>query len=242
MKPCITCHEKPTKNGIYKAHLEHFVEKQLPKTNTHYHNKDGFKFHMNNLKPDTCIFYFSTLHRDFTKSIQMREKAYGKLENSGVSKTNSDGKVTFYLECPQLYMNDDGKVYSRHVHFLYWNSKSLDWNMNLYTTEILCEVDKEYIVKQMKKKDVILVDARKEDVFLKKHMTGAISLPYDKKWNEETVLEEISNVYKKYDGNKLIPIIIYCEKKCKKGYLVFKRLNKLGFYNTMHYENCSADF
>jgi hypothetical protein len=110
-KPCITCHSKPTKNGYYKAELLHNFIKFIPQTNKLFHNDVNQKIKLENLEPNTEIFYFATKYRDFTKTIQIRSKAYSKLENSGIAKVNSKGETTIHVECPQIYINDDKKVY-----------------------------------------------------------------------------------------------------------------------------------
>ena len=226
MKPCMTCHNKPIKNEIFKAELQHFADKNLPKDNKPYHNKDANKVHIIGLKPNKTIFYFATNEHDFTKSINPRIKAYDKLQNNGICKTNKNGETYAYLHCPQLYINSDDIVYSRHFHFLYWDDDKKNWNKNLFTHQILCNVDNEFVEKHMKKS--ILIDARPEKYYIKNHVKGAISMPYNKKWTEEMIFEKIKT------ENKLVPIILYCAKNCNMAYKLYKKLNKLEFYNTMH--------
>jgi rhodanese-related sulfurtransferase len=236
MKPCITCHNQPTKNGYFKAELQGFVKQKLPKDNKCYFEKDGPKINIENLKPNTTIFYFATKKRDFTKKIQMRLKAYGTLKNSGVVTTNQKGEVTIYLDCPQIYMNDDGKVYHRHFHFLYWDDNKNTWDKNLYTQKIICDVDKNFVKKYLKK--AVIVDALPEDSYEKNHIENAISLPYNSSWNEKTVIEKITAHHKKYKGDKLVPIIVYCwSDQCNAAHEVCVKLNRLGFYNVVHYKN-----
>jgi len=232
LKPCITCHSKPIKNGIYKAEIQHFAEKQLPKDNKCYHRKESVKIVLSGLKPDKTIFYFAAEERDFTKSIQHRLKAYGKLLNNGVCHTNSNGNCSIYLDCPQLYINDDDVVYSRHFHFIYWDNKNLKWNTDLFTQQILCEVDNNFVLKHMKKS--IVVDARLKEYYEKSHIKNAISLPYNKKWVDDIIFEEFKKSMKNYNNDKLIPIIIYCSKDHVDGHKLYTKLNKLGFYNTVH--------
>jgi hypothetical protein len=217
MKPCMTCLYKPVKNGIYEAHLEHFAEKQLPKDNKCFHKKDENiqKIKLSNLTPNKTIFYFGANERDFTKSIQSRLKAYGKLENSGVVRANKEGEAIVYLYCPQLYINYDDKVYSRHLHFLYWNDNLNKWNKNLYTQQVLCNISKELLEKQMKK--ICLVDVRLEG-----------SMPYNKRWTVEKVFEALGIK----DGNKLVPIVLYGKKDIDIVQQMHDKLNKLGFLNT----------
>jgi len=229
MKPCITCHGKPTKNGHYKAHLQHFAAKALPKDNTHYHDKTGSKFMLDNAKANRCIFYFGTTGRDFTLPIQMREKAYGNLKNSGVTRTDSDGNATIYLHCPQIYMNDDGKAYHRHFHFMYYDETTKSWENDLFTQPILCQIKKSEIAKYPK---AVLVDARSSHVYEEKHLPHAISIPVDEIVSVKSVFNAIHHV-KPDCEDKLVPIIVYCQKNCTASSHLADKLNKLGFYNIM---------
>ena len=243
MKPCITCHNKPIKNGIYKAHLEHFAEKQLPPNKKHFHNKNSMKLKVKGLKPSSTIFYFATKSRDFTKRIQMRTKAYGNLSNSGVTHTNNKGEAIIYIKCPQLYKNDNGKVYSRHFHFLYWSEKNNRWNHNLYTQQVLCTVDKSFVKKHMK--NAVIIDARFTKEYNQKHIEGAISVPFNKRYTDSDIFNKIkmSKIGKTNKmNNKLVPIIIYCSKGCNASKKLSIKLNKLGFYNIKDYENGLTDW
>lgn len=239
MKPCITCKNKPIKNGIYKAHLEHFTDKNLPKDNKCYHHKNGNKIIMLKLKPNKTVFYFATTERDFTKSINPQIKAYDNLKNSGVVRVNKDGEAVAYLKCPQLYRNVNDDVYSRHMHFLYWDDDKKLWDKNLYTQQILCNVNDAFVKKYTKKS--IIIDARSSEYYNKSHVKSAVNLPYNKRWTEESVIEELKKGMKNYNGNKLVPIIIYCSKGNNYGDKLYHKLNKLGFYNTMHAVGVSLD-
>jgi len=229
VKPCILCQSKPTKDGYYKTELLEKFIKFMPKTNKLYCNEANQKIHMSKLIPNTTIFYFATRTRDFAKPIQMRSSAYHKLENSGVVKVNSKGETTIHLKCPQVYRNDDGKVYHRHVHFIYWNDKNDTWGENLFTKKIICKIDENSVKKNLKK--AIIIDALPEKEYEEKHIKGSFSLPYNKRWTEEDVLKIVGK-------NKLKPIIVYSwNKNCDASKKVCLKLNKMEFYNLVHYEN-----
>ena len=231
MKDCLTCNDKPIKNSVYKKHLDTFIEKNLPKDNKHYHDKTASKIVLNNIKPNKCIFYFATTSNDFTKKIIHQLKAYGTLKNSGITKTDENGNANIYLHCPQLYINNNGNVYGRHFHFIYWNEIKKEWDKNLYTQQILCNIPKESIQKYSKK--AILIDAKPYENHIKNHIENSISIPYNKKWTEENIFEKI-HLIKKNCNDKLVPIILYCSHGSNDGFMLYKKLNKLGFFNTMH--------
>jgi rhodanese-related sulfurtransferase len=230
MKPCFTCSNKPINKAIFKGQMEDFFLKQLPKTNKCFRQKDGNKLELFNLQPNKTIFYFATKERDISKPIHSHVEAYGNLSNSGIVKVNKDGNATVYLKCPQLYLNTDSRVYSRHMHFLYWDDEKRNWSKTLYTKQILCNVDKSFLAKK-----AILVDARPVMDYTKSHIAGAINLPYNRRWTEDSVIEEFEKSFRNYDGNKLVPIVLYCSKGCDMGYKLYQKLNGLGFYNTFHF-------
>jgi len=236
MKACMTCHEKPIKSGTFKAELQNFADKRLPVNNKKYYNKDANKIKIFGLEPNKTIFYFATSERDFTKTIESRIKAYGNLENSGVSHLDEKGDCYIYLHCPQLYINSDDKVYSRHFHYLYWDDKKSDWNKSLFTQQIICNVDNDFLLKYMKKS--IVIDARLLKEYKENHIENAISMPYNKKWTTTKVFDEFKKIFNnsKLVNNKLVPIIIYCNGTIDEGIKLYKKLNKLGFYNTVHIE------
>lgn len=229
-KPCATCHNKPMKNGYYKAELLDRFINYLPTTNKIYCSASSPTLTLDKLKPNTSIFYFAPKNREFTKPIQMRYSAYSKLENSGVAKVNSKGETVVHLKFPQVYINeDDKKVYHRHFHFIYWDSKNNIWDKNLYTQKIIWNVNESFVKKNLKK--AIIIDALPLNHYNEKHIKGAYSLPYNKRWTEKDVEKIVGK-------NKLKPIIVYCwNKKCDAAEKVCIRLNKMGYYNLVHYEN-----
>ena len=96
MKACYSSGEKAIKNGVYKSHIEDFIKEQLPKTNKHFHKKGAPSKLIHGLKPNTCIFYFATKKKPITSKILKFEDAYGHLSNSGCTKSDSKGNVTFF--------------------------------------------------------------------------------------------------------------------------------------------------
>ncbi len=230
MKPCATCTTKPLKKGIYKAILKSFVKKNLPKSTKTYCNKKGYKIELSGLKPNKTIFYFGTESRDFRKSIQMRDIAYGKLKNSGVVKSDRKGNATFYLTCPQIYKEPLHKrIYSRHFHFLYYNSKKSVWSQKLYTHKILCDIHREDVKKYMRTHNVKIVDALPEKYYKEKHIYGALNIPHNKKMS-------ISKIVKMLGKDKNVPIIVYCySSKCNAAAKVCEKLDKMGYHNLLHY-------
>lgn len=192
------------------------------------------------LKPNKTIFYFATNSRDFSLSQMKFADAYNNLENSGTIKTDSKGSCNVSIHCPQVYIAEDGNVYSRHLHLVYWNDKKQDWEEDIYTHQIFCNVSKEFIKKYINKKSskVLLIDALPEDYYNKKHISNAINLPANYNWTLESVMERLPP-----GTHSTTPMIIYCyNQECTAAEKLYYKLNKLGFYNTMHYLGGISDW
>jgi rhodanese-related sulfurtransferase len=229
MKACYSCSSKPIKNGVYKSNLEEFIAKQLPKDNTHTHKIGSHSRIIKNLKPNTCIFYFASKKRDFTNPLQKFKDAYGTLKNSGVTRTDSKGNAKFFLDCPQVYISLSGKVHERHLHYLYWEQKNKMWNPNLYTQPLICDVNQEFVKKNMNK--ALIIDALPEKMYNKKHIKGAINIPYNKTVSHALLRKKCPKM------NKNHPIIVYCySKECEAALKLIRKLNKLGYANSVHYK------
>ena len=216
------------KNNTFNSYNEILLTKYLPKDNKCHCNKESRKIHLSGLKKNKTMFYFGAHERDFSKKLETQKKAYCKLENSGVTRVNKNGEATIYLDAPQLYINMDGNVYPRHFHCVYWSDTKNTWIKKLCTHELLTCFDIKNFDKIGKK--VTLFDARCKEIFDKKHINGFVSTPYTKNWTESSITANIKN----YDGNKLTPILIYSGKDMSIAVKLYKKLNKLGFYNTMH--------
>jgi rhodanese-related sulfurtransferase len=234
MKICNTCSTIPLSSKIYKAKYDNKIEDNLPKSNKRFHKQNTIKIKVEKLRPNTVIFYFATQTRDFTKPVISRDTAYGSLKNSGVTKSNMLGEAYFYLKCPQIYYLPNKKIYSRHFHFLYWSNNQ--WEKQIYTHKIFCDVNKLFVKKHINNKNVVIIDALPKESFDKNCIKGAINVPYDQKINKIKLINDIKHKIKKDVVPLSIPIIIYClDKNCEASGIVKERLDTLGFYNTLHY-------
>jgi len=200
------------------------------------------KVQLTGLKPNKTIFYFATNSRDFSLSQMKFADAYNHLENSGTIKTDSKGTCNVSIHCPQVYIAEDEQVYSRHLHLVYWNDKKQDWEENIYTHQIFCNVSKEFVKKYINKKSskvkVLIIDALPEDYYNKKHISNAINLPANHNWTLESVMAKLPP-----GTHSTTPMIIYCyNAECTAAEKLYYKLNKLGFYNTMHYLGGISDW
>jgi len=236
MKICNTCTSRSEGSpSIYKAKYDKFIEKYAPKTNRPYHNPDTIRVRVEGVKPETLIFYFAAMPRDFTKKILMRDSAYDKLQNSGVTKSNDKGIAYFYIKCPQIYQVPEKKIFSRHFHFLYWRDNQ--WEKTVYTHKILCNVDREFVLNYINRRNVIIIDALPRESFNEWHIEGAINVPYDRSINRAKLLKDIKMRTGKDEISLSVPIIIYSwDKYCEAAAIVKERLDRLGFCNTLYYQ------
>jgi len=241
--PCEVCHtQKLTgSNAIYKlksgdTHLRQY----LPHDNAPTKSNGLETVILEGLKPNSTIFFFAsnTPIPDFTSNITPFKKAYGHLENSGVARTDNNGRVSFKINCPRVYLAEDGEIYSRHIHWIYWNNKSKSWDTDIYTHQIFCNVDKKFVKKYINSKKVIIIDALSEESYRERHIPGAVSLPASKKWSLDEVMRVLPS-----GTHSTTPMIIYCyNPECTAGEKLWIQLNKLGFYNTMHYSGGISDW
>lgn len=243
--PCEVCYTRKItgSNSIYKlksgdTHLRQY----LPVTNALTKSTGNEKVILEDVKPNSTIFFFASNIPipDFTNKITPFKKAYGHLENSGVAKTDNNGKVSFKINCPRVYLAEDGEIYSRHIHWIYWNNKSKSWGNNIYTHQIFCNVDKKFVKKYVGNvsNKVILIDALSEESYREKHIPGAVNLPASKKWSLDEVMRVLPS-----GTHSTTPMIIYCySPECTAAEKLWMQMNKLGFYNTMHYSGGISDW
>jgi len=243
--PCEVCYTRKItgSNAIYKlksgdTHLRQY----LPKDNTTTKSNGLETVILERLKPNSTIFFFAsnTPIPDFTAKVTPFKKAYGHLENSGVARTDNNGRVSFKVNCPRVYLAEDGEIYSRHIHWIYWNNKTNSWNKDIYTHQIFCNIDKKFVKKYAGNvsKKVIIIDALSEDSYRERHIPGAVNLPASRKWSLDDVMRVLPS-----GTHSTTPIIIYCySPECTAAEKLWIQLNKLGFYNTMHYSGGISDW
>jgi rhodanese-related sulfurtransferase len=240
--PCEVCTTRKLtkKSGLYKLkNADTHLRAYLPVTNAIKTNSQGKEtVKLEGLKPNRTLFYFATNSKELTKAVKHFKDAYDTLQNSGVVKTNSKGKVTVKVDCPQVYLAEDGNVYSRHFHIIYWRGshESGSWDSRIYTHQIFCQVNKAFVKRMLGK--VIILDALTPEYYNKTHIPGAINIPASQNWT----LEEVMDILPK-GTNSTTPMIIYCySPECTAAEKLWEKLNRLGFYNTMHYLGGISDW
>ena len=72
------------------------------------------------LRPDSLLFYWAA---DPGKEVAPDwRKGYGRFENSGILRTDGEGRVTIPVQCPARYIVQGYRVLPKHVHYRYYNS------------------------------------------------------------------------------------------------------------------------
>jgi rhodanese-related sulfurtransferase len=88
------------------------------------------------------------------------------------------------------------------------------------------------------KSGVVIIDALDESHFEKTHIPGAVNLPAKHKWTLAEIMQRMPK-----GTNSTTPIIIYCyNPECTAAEKLWEQLNRLGFYNTMHYAGGISDW
>jgi rhodanese-related sulfurtransferase len=257
--PCEVCINKPIskKHQIYKlksgdTHLRQY----LPPNNTIKPSNGNETLILEGLRPHKTIIYFASNSPipDFTANINSFVNAYNKLQNSGVGKTDNKGNITIKLNCPQVYLAEDNKVYSRHIHWIYWNDKTQKWNTEIYTHQIFCNVNRDFIKKIIKHNSVknnsmknnsmknnskvLIIDALSPEYYNQKHIKGAINIPGNSTLTMKMLLDKLPK-----NTSSTTPMILYCySPECNAAEKLWKQLNQFGFYNTMHYSGGISDW
>jgi len=172
MKPCGTCKETTQDGqvfGVLPQKLDSVVMKYLPKQVKIHHNNRGQKFKIHHGIPNQFFFYFGSKPRDPGQKLLKKDDAYGDLSNSGIARFDSNGSATVFLDCPQVYIYDDGKVYHRHFHFVYWHKTR--WGDELFTSPVLCIVGKDFI--KHWNQDLKVINALPQQEFEKRHIPNS---------------------------------------------------------------------
>ncbi len=204
-------------------------------------------YEKNGKKEGTWIFYWAALSN---KEIEINgpEAAYGDESNSGVTKSDKEGKAELVLNCPQPY-RVEGISYPRHVHYTTVTKDNV-WSLEVKTHVVYCHLDKEQFTKALKSKDHIIINALSEEDHNEKSIPETLNLPVgnlNKNNRGEKVQAFIEHNLKKYpdledliDEDKIsikdVPIITYCaDESCNASKNLANHIMNAGFSNVVEY-------
>jgi hypothetical protein len=210
---------------VIEANMKH-IQARKNRADTRYENhKHSMRIEVDNLPPMRSIFYFAPNHpkRGQAKELLNHADAYKGLKNSGVADVSATGKATIHIRCPQVYINEDNKVYPRHFHFYYFHKDTLVRYGPIQTRHVMCKIDKAELGR---KSNVVILDARSVKDHAKSTLFGkSTSVPSaSSKHMVETTLSHV---------DKHTPIaIIGSDRQVKK---LKATLDSLGYTNTWYY-------
>ena len=215
------------KSYVYSAHQDSVLRKYYPISPTQSTPKlnvthTRIKVDLKGLRANQTIFFFAAMPSLY---VVEREAAYGHLRNAGVVRVSSNGNCTVSLYCPGVYINpENNTTYSRHFHFVYWDSRLGTWETKLYTHQVKCPVTSSHMRAAVNHRNIIIVDALSSEYYITKHIKNAINIPHN--GSMSTV-----NIH-----NKHTPVFVYCwDATCNAGEHLMSKLAKKGYHNVWHY-------
>jgi len=270
-KVCFTCRNTDNAFEIHKTDLLKTADwgmlqqkikffsngLDIDKGNIHQKNPRGsnFKVTVNIGGGTRYLFYYAAQpKKDPLLKFTEPNKAYDKLQNSGLVRVGNDGTATLHLKCPQNYL-EKGMWYP-HVHFVVSNKAHTKWMPNLYTRLVLCPVDKTFIKHAIQTDKYMILNALPMEEYIKGHIPCSFPLPYNTlgKLKDSQIIsyvkemsihhKSMSNyISKKKDNIYHVPIVVYCyNKKCDASIKLIQRLWKIGFRNVKEYEGGIVDW
>lgn len=202
----------------------------------------------------TWVFYWSSKEYDDyfnPKKNPPAAEAYSDYKNSGLLKTNAEGKVTLELSCPTPYKVEN-ITYPAHVHFTILKSDKT-WSEDVYTSDVLCLLN----IRQMRdislEKSHVIINSLDHEYYAKSHIPNSYNLQYNElskmKKTEQTIkidnfmryhVKKYPKLLKLYESKKIklkeLPIVIYCySKTCNSATNLVKTLLKHGYSNVLEF-------
>jgi len=205
-------------------------------------------------KKNTWVFYWAAKEYDDIlkpSAVKPVKDVYKTYKNSGLKKTNVDGKITLELSCPQSY-RVDGVSYPGHVHFTTLKSDKT-WEEDIYTSDIICLLNHSQMNNVVNSKSHMIINSLDNEHYSLEHIPNSYNLSIVElnKMNKSKRNTKIDNFMryhiKKYPKiNKLfddgiiiikeIPIVIYCySNECTSSNNMIKLLVSMGFSNVIEY-------
>ena len=135
--------------------------KKIPTKLDNEKNSLKIKLELGEENKELWIYYWAANSSEDPLKIKSSEMAYGKNENSGLSKTDKRGNVVIEFNCPQPYYEEvdkKEKIYCRHLHYTIEDKKEGVWS-DIVTRRIICFVSDESLKKALAKKNKIVINA-----------------------------------------------------------------------------------
>ena len=210
-------------------------------------------------KPNVYVLYWGAgPNNDIT--IRDAKDAYGKFLNYGVGKTDSQGKIVCYFNCPSAYSELDKKnhreTFYRHLHFTYSNNGK-SWINAIYTKLIVCILNYNQTMKLHQEGKIVLINALPSSYYGMSHIPNSYNL--DAKTVKKMSLEELNEwmtqvietnypkINKMIKSKKInlyeLPIVVYCaNKQCSAGHKCAMEFLKKGFVNISDFKGGMKEY
>ena len=198
------------------------------------------------------ILYWAALPKTGLSPMPLdAKKAYHNFENSGVVKTNAEGKAKIQFMCPQIYstvVKGDSKPQSffKHIHFVISNASGTQWLPQIYTRVLLCDSDYKDTKKMLNNGLSVFINALPCQYYAKDHIPNSYNLSVKDvkkmsvielhQWFSDVIKLHYPKLHTYLSKNMLqlyeIPIVVYCaHTKCNASVLCAEELMKKGFVN-----------
>lgn len=191
-------------------------------------------------------------HEQNGLNIPGAREAYGDFSNSGVSYVKDDGSVTIALKCPSIYsaipyQKQKAIVYPRHCHWVVSNKDKTKWLEPVYTTNVLCEVNKSRVKRALLTKNAFVVNALSYETHMTYNIPGTCSMGHQRiaTLTSSQICSEVQRkatkqtpaLLKKMGQVSNIPIILYCaNSQCMAAKRLASHLLNAGFTNLYYYK------
>lgn len=195
-----------------------------------------------------CLIYWWGTKEMFQNLNLEYPDSYLDSTNNGLIKLDENGKCNVSVNCPQPY-KDKGVSYMSHIHILVSDKKLSRWKPNIYTQNVLCNIEKSNLNHHLRIKDRLVINALSTEHFEKAKIPGSFNLHYSKAKKMSTtqinneikfMIKEHKNIQKIIKKNNLklyeVPIIVYCyDKHCNAAHELANQLFKAGYTNIIYY-------
>lgn len=197
---------------------------------------------LSDLRPHEWIFFFaaqaSEVFEPLAPPYPERQMAYGHLANSGMIQTNDDGTAHFWIYCPTLYLVEHGRVFGRHLHFVYYDMREQTWEREIYTYPLFCDVSLSRAQRWIRQKKAVWINAlpgaNDDDT-----IPGSLRLPF----NENYTREDLNFCFGRHGIQWFDRLIIFCKNgHCTAAQKLKEQLDTLGFVNTFHFSGGLEEF
>ena len=201
------------------------------------------------------VFYWaSTPSKPRQLKVAKASQAYSNYSNQGLAKTDTKGKATLLLHCPQNYKSG-GNTFLPHIHFVVSkHSQLLDtpkpWELQAYTMGTICKLNRNQMAKHSRLRNALLLNALPYQYYLEDHIPNSYSLPYQNaaKMSQTKIhrfiqqtLKNYPTLYRAYQRKTFnlmeTPIVTYCyDHKCDASKQLVETLRNAGFRNIKEYQ------